>query len=131
PSLRGTVMDRMAYGGDFEALVQAARNREGVYDGEKNEQFASSGTRKARAELSRQLDQLNSAEVQYLDSAGIAVDDAAVKRDVISQDAKTSRTRGAHRRSAHAVGVGAARPVYTPSIEIDQPQGDDDYGVGY
>ncbi|MFE0133267.1 hypothetical protein ACFWY6_17110 [Streptomyces sp. NPDC059037] len=131
PSLAGTVMDRMAYGGGFEALVQAAKNRESVYDGEKNEQFASSGTRKARAEMSRQLDQLGSAEAHSLDSAAIAVDDSVVKRDVISQDAGASRTRGSHRRSAHAVGVGATRPVYTPSIEIDQPQGDDDYGVGY
>ncbi|WP_371648922.1 hypothetical protein [Streptomyces mirabilis] len=131
PSLRGTVMDRMAYGGGFEALVQAAKNRESVYDGEKNEQFASSGTRKARAEMSRQLDQLGSAEAHSLDSAAIAVDDSVVKRDVISQDAGASRTRGSHRRSAHAVGVGASRPVYTPSIEIDQPQSDDDYGMGY
>ncbi|MFK0154225.1 hypothetical protein ACIQVK_19395 [Streptomyces sp. NPDC090493] len=131
PSLRGTVMDRMAYGGDFEALVQAAKNRESVYDGEKNEQFASSGTQKARAEMSWHLDQLGDAEAHGLNSAAIAVDDSVVKRDVISQDAGTSRTRGSHRRSAHAVGVGASRPVYTPGIEIDQPQGDDDYGVGF
>lgn len=131
PSLAGTVMDRMAYGGGFEALVQAAKDHESVYDGKKNEQFASSGTRKARAEMSRQLDQLGSAEAHSLDSAAIAVDDSVVKRDVISQDAGPSRTRGSHRRSAHAVGVGATRPVYTPSIEIDQPQGnDDDYGMG-
>ncbi|WP_412075413.1 hypothetical protein ACLF6K_05700 [Streptomyces xanthophaeus] len=132
-SLRGTVMDRMAYGGAFADLVEAAKNRESVYDGEKNEQFASSGTRKARAEMSRQLDQLGSAETHSLDNAVIAVDDSVVKRDVISQDAGASRTRGSHRRSAHAVRVGASRPVYTPSIEIDQPpQGnDDDYGMGY
>lgn len=132
PSLAGTVMDRMAYGGGFEALVQAAKNRESVYDGEKNEQFASSGTQKARAEMSRQLDQLSSAEAHSLDSAAIAVDDSVVKRDVITQDAGASRTRGSHRRSAHAVGVGASRPLYTPSIEIDQPQSnDDDYGMGH
>ncbi|MCJ0875191.1 hypothetical protein [Streptomyces sp. AP-93] len=131
-SLRGTVMDRMAYGGAFADLVEAAKNRESVYDGEKNEQFASSGTRKARAEMSRQLDQLGAAETHSLDNAVIAVDDSVVKRDVISQDAETSRTRGSHRRSAHAVRVGKSRPVYTPSIEIDQPQGnDDDYGMGY
>ncbi|MEU0942501.1 hypothetical protein ABZ379_06850 [Streptomyces canus] len=128
PSLAGTVMDRMAYGGGFEALVQAAKNRESVYDGEKNEQFASSGTWKARAEISRQLDQLGSAEAQGLDSAAIAVEDSGVKGDVISHDAGASRTRGSHRRSAHA--VGASRPVYTPSIEIDQAQGHDDYGMG-
>ncbi|MEV7953014.1 hypothetical protein [Streptomyces sp. NPDC088141] len=131
PSLAGTVMDRMAYGGGFEALVQAAKNRESVYDGEKNEQFASSGTRKARAEMSRQLDQLGSAETHSLDNAVVAVDDSVVKRDVISQDAETSRTRSSHRRSAHAVGVGASRPVYTPSIEIEQQSNDDDYGMGY
>ncbi|WP_327357872.1 hypothetical protein [Streptomyces sp. NBC_01304] len=132
PSLVGTVMDRMAYGGDFEALVQAAKNRESVYDGEKNEQFASSGTHKARAEMSRQLDQLGSAQAHSLDNAVIAVDDSVVKRDVISQDAGASRTRGSHRRSAHAVGAGASRPLYTPSIEIDQPHGnDDDYGLGH
>lgn len=132
PSLAGTVMDRMAYGGGFEALVQAAKNRESVYDGEKNEQFASSGTRKARAEMSRQLDQLGSLEAHSLDNAAVAVDDSVVKHDVISQGAGTSRTRGSHRRSAHAVGVGASRPVYTPSIEINQPQGnDDDHGMGY
>ncbi|MDX3020126.1 hypothetical protein [Streptomyces acidiscabies] len=130
PSLAGTVMDRMAYGGGFEVLVQAAKNRESVYDGEKNEQFASSGTRKARAEVSRQLDQLGSAEAQDLDSAAPAVDDSVVKHDVISQDTGASRLRGAHRRSAHAVGVGASRPFYTPSIEIEQPQGDG-YAMGY
>ncbi|MFF3128658.1 hypothetical protein ACFVRD_41835 [Streptomyces sp. NPDC057908] len=131
PSLRGTVMDRMAYGGAFADLIEAAKNRESVYDGEKNEQFASSGTRKARAEMARQLDALGSAEAHGLDSAAIAVDDSVVKRDVIAQDAEASRARGAHRRSAHAVSVGAARPAYTPSIEIDQPQSNDDYGMGY
>ncbi|MER6520098.1 hypothetical protein ABT246_24990 [Streptomyces sp. NPDC001553] len=128
-SLRGTVMDRMAYGGAFADLVEAAKNRESIYDGEKNEQFASSGTRKARAEMFRQLDQLGSAETHSLDNAVIAVDDSVVKRDVIAQDAEASRTRGSHRRSAHA--VGASRPGYTPSIEIDQPQGNDDHGMGY
>jgi hypothetical protein len=130
PSLAGTVMDRMAYGGTFADLVEAAKNRESVYDGEKNEQFASSATRKARAEMTRQLDQLGTAETHSLDSTAIAVDDSVVKPDVIAQDAAASRVRGGHRRSVHAVGMGAARPVYTPSIEIEQPSTDDDYGVG-
>ncbi|MBK3582243.1 hypothetical protein JHN49_00365, partial [Streptomyces sp. MBT57] len=130
-SLRGTVMDRMAYGGTFADLVEAAKNRESVYDGEKNEQFAPSGTLKARAETSRQLNQLGSAETHGLDEAAIALDDSVVKPDVISQDAGGARTRGSHRRSAHAVRVGASRPVYTPSIEIDPAQGNDDHGPGY
>ncbi|MEU2828682.1 hypothetical protein ABZ667_08455 [Streptomyces lavendulae] len=131
-SLRGTVMDRMAYGGAFADLVEAAKNRESVYDGEKNEQFASSAALKARVQMSWQLDQLGSTERHSLDHAVIAVDDSVVKRDVISPDAAASRTRGSHRRSAHAVGVGARRPVYTPSIEIDQPEvNDGDFGMGY
>ncbi|MFJ7416462.1 hypothetical protein ACIQWZ_37535 [Streptomyces sp. NPDC098077] len=130
-SLRGTVMDRMAYGGTFADLVEAAKNRESVYDGEKNEQFAPSGTLKARAETSRQLNQLGSAETHGLDEAAIALDDSVVKPDVISQDAGGARTRGAHRRSAHAVRVGASHPVYTPSIEIGPAQGNDDHGPGY
>ncbi|MGW5926987.1 hypothetical protein ACWF2L_12125 [Streptomyces anulatus] len=130
-SLRGTVMDWMAYGGTFADLVEAAKNRESVYDGEKNEQFAPSGTLKARAETSRQLNQLGFAETHGLDNAAIALDDSVVKPDVISQDAGGARTRGSHRRSAHAVRVGASRPVYTPSIEIDPAQGNDDHGPGY
>ncbi|MFC9756698.1 hypothetical protein [Streptomyces sp. NPDC056921] len=131
PSLRGTVMDRMAYGGTFADLTEAATNRESVYDGEKNEQFASSGTRKARTEMARQLAALGSVEAQGLDSAAIAVDGSVVKPDVIGQDAGTSSTRGARRRSAHAVSLGAARPVYTPSIEIDRQQSSDaGYGMG-
>jgi hypothetical protein len=128
-SLRGTVMDRMAYGGTFADLIEAAKNRESVYDGE-NEQFASSGTQKARVETSRQLDQLGSAATHSLGTTVIAVDDSVVRPDVISQGAGASRTRGSHRRSVHAVRAGASRPVYTPSIEIDQPQGnEDDYGM--
>ncbi|GGS80557.1 hypothetical protein GCM10010286_01340 [Streptomyces toxytricini] len=131
-SLRGTLMDRMAYAGAFADLVEAAKNRESVYDGEKNEQFASSAALKARVQMSSQLDQLGSTGRHGLDHAVIAVDDSVVKRDVISQDAAASRTRGSQRRSAHAVVVGARRPVYTPSIEIDQPEAnDDDYGMGY
>ncbi|MGT2527219.1 hypothetical protein ACU4GG_08445 [Streptomyces nojiriensis] len=131
-SLRGTVMDRMAYGGTFADLVEAAKNRESVYDGEKNEQFAPVATLNARVRTSWQLDQLGSTETRSPDRAVIALDDSVVKPDVISQGAAASRTRGSHRRSAHAVGVGATRPVYRPSIEIDQPEvNDGDYGMGY
>ncbi|MFD7554565.1 hypothetical protein ACFV9E_08500 [Streptomyces sp. NPDC059835] len=130
-SLRGTVMDRMAYGGAFADLVEAAKNRESVYDGEKNEQFAPVATLNARVRTSWQLDQLGSTETRSPDRTVIALDDSVVKPDVISQGAAASRTRGSHRRSAHAVGVGATRPVYRPSIEIEPEVNDGDYGVGY
>lgn len=134
PSLAGTVMDRMAYGGDFEALVQAAKNRESVFDGEKNEQFASAGTRRARAAAARELDAFAAHGLDGLDgleSAEAAVDAAVLKRDVLAQTGDgAARARGASRRSAHAVGVGGRRPAWTPSYETGQQQSDDDYGLG-
>ncbi|BCW06815.1 MULTISPECIES: hypothetical protein [unclassified Arthrobacter] len=134
PSLAGTVMDRMAYGGDFEALVQAAKNRESVFDGEKNEQFASAGTRRARAAAARELDAFAAHGLDGLDgldSAEAAVDASVLKRDVLAQTGDgAARARGASRRSAHAVGVGGRHPAWTPSYETGQQQSDDDYGLG-
>ncbi|MEU6263725.1 hypothetical protein [Saccharopolyspora shandongensis] len=119
PSLAGTVMDRMAYGGDFDTLVQAAKNRESVYDGEKNEQFASVGTREARTDSARALNVPGQHDL----------DASVVKRDVIAETSDAARARGTNRRSAHAVGVGARRPVYTPRFESDEQQ-INDYEVG-
>ena len=134
PSLAGTVMDRMAYGGDFGLLLQAAKDREGVFDGEKNEQFASAGTRRARSEATRQLDAFETHGLDGLngmESAEIAVDASVVKRDVIAPDVDgVARARGAGRRSVHAVGVGARRPAWTPSYEAEPEKIDDDYGMG-
>jgi hypothetical protein len=134
PSLAGTVMDRMAYGGDFTALLQAAKDREGIFDGEKNEQFASAGTRRARSEATRQLDAFEThglGGLNGMESAEIAVDASVVKRDVIVPDTDgAARSRGAGRRSVHAVGVGARRPTWTPSYEADPEKSDDDYGMG-
>lgn len=134
PSLAGTVMDRMAYGGDFTALLQAAKDREGIFDGEKNEQFASAGTRRARSEATRQLDAFEThglGGLNGMESAEIAVDASVVKRDVIVPDTDgAARSRGAGRRSVHAVGVGTRRPAWTPSYEADPEKSDDDYGMG-
>lgn len=127
PSLAGTVMDRMSYGGDFETLVEAAKNNESIYGGDKNAQFASASTRQvlAQAGISR-------------DAADISteVDTSVVKSDVLEDAEDKSRRRGAARRSEHAVGVKA--PVRTqtrvrvPSYsEPDTGIGDDDYGMGY
>jgi DNA-directed RNA polymerase beta' subunit len=131
PSLAGTVMDRMAYGGDFETLVQAAKNRESVFDGEKNEQFASAGTRRARSAAARELDAFAAQGLDGLDSVEAAVDASVLKRDVLAQtEDGAARARGASRRSAHAVGVGGRRPAWTPSYKTGQQQSDDDYGLG-
>jgi hypothetical protein len=133
PSLAGTVMDRMAYGGDFEVLVAAAKNRESVFDGEKSEQFASAGTRRARAAADRQLDVFETdglAGLSSLDATDISVDSSVLRRDVLAQTAEgAAMVRGGSRRSAHAVSVGGRRPVYAPSCETETEQ-DDDYGLG-
>lgn len=131
PTLQGTVMDRMAYGGDFDTLVRAAKNREGIYDGQKNEQFASVGTRRARAATARVLADMEATPLEALDTE-VFVDASVIKRDVLADEAGTARARGASRRSAHAVGVGARRPVYTPPTfeTADGDKGDDDFGMG-
>lgn len=128
PALQGTVMDRMAYGGDFETLVQAAKNREGIYDGQKNEQFASVGTRRARAATAQVLAQMETGPLADLDTE-VSVDASVIKRDVVADEAGTARARGARRRSAHAVGVGARRAYTPPSFE-DMDTADDDFGMG-
>lgn len=131
PSLAGTVMDRMAYGGDFNALLAAAKNRESIFDGEKNEQFASAGTRRARTAAARQMDVFEAQGLDGLDSTELGVDASVLKHDVLAPAADTSWARGASRRSEHAVGVGARRPVYAPSFEFDQTQtSSDDYEMG-
>lgn len=128
-SLQGTVMDRMAYGGDFETLVQAAKNRESIFEGEKNEQFASVGTRRARAATERILADMESAPLADLDTE-VSVDATVIKRDVLAEEASTARARGASRRSAHAVGVGARRPVYIPRTFTVESSNDDDFEMG-
>ncbi|UJW28859.1 hypothetical protein L3Q67_26855 [Saccharothrix sp. AJ9571] len=130
PALEGTVMDRMAYGGTVDVLVQAARNRESVYDGEKNEQFAPVGTRKARAETARALDALDDQHGLGGLKADIAVDATVVKRDVIAAAEDTARARGGNRRSPHAVGVGGRQRVYTTGLDVEE-QHADDHGFGF
>lgn len=119
-SLVGTVMDRMAYGGDFETLVAAAAARENVYDGPGNEQFAPAPTARARTW---------STEAETGVEAP-AVERAILKRDVLADSVDQARTRQVNRRSAQAVVVGG-RPEYTPSIDIKQPvAGEHDEGMG-
>ncbi len=126
PSLAGTVMDRMAYGGDFAALVEAARSRESVYDGEKSEQFASAVTSTARALTARALEAMGEHDPEVRDTE-ISVDASVIKRDVVAENVRAARTRGATRRSAHAVGVGPRQPAVVFAAE----QSGDDYGMGY
>lgn len=130
PSLRGTAMDRLAYGGTFEDLVTAAKDRESIFDGEKNEQFASAGTRHMRRETGRELESFTDHGIELSELAELAVPETVLKRDTLAQDADYARARGANRRSELAVSVGR-RSAYTPSIEIQQDNTSDDCGMGY
>src|SRR5699024_3627742 len=90
PALRGALMDRMAYGGSFEDLVEASKSRESVYDGEKNQQFASAGTRRMLDASARELDTFENEGLVGLESLGesqVAVDASVVKSDVLSDEA--------------------------------------------
>lgn len=126
-SLQGAPLDRMAYGGSFKTLVDMAKKRESIFDGEKNEQFASAGTRKVRQQ---QRGQLESLETKGLDEAileQLAVADSVLKRDVVAEHEDLARTRTESRRSRAAVSVG--RPASRrPSFET-QTEDQDDYGM--
>lgn len=107
PGLRGSLMDRMAYGGDFATLLEAARARENVFDGEQNEQFCSAPTRRQRRLAGGHIDSIH--DLASLTSVDPVVDAAVLRRDVVADGADTARTRGEGRRSGFAVGVRAPR----------------------
>jgi hypothetical protein len=132
PSLQGSLMDRMAYGGTFEDLIAAAAKRENLFEGEKNEQFCSAATRRSRRLAAAQSQDLaHSAEPRTQ-----AIAAALVWRDVVPDEHVATQARGSQRRSAHAVAVTARQrparglaPAYVPSIDIEAPAHAD--GAGY
>lgn len=127
PSLAGTVMDRMAYGGDFEGLVAAAKKRENVYDGVGNEQFAPLATSKARAVSEAELVALEQGQ-RDVELSERMVDASVLKRDVLAEDVDKARTRRAGRRSQEAVAVGP-RASWTPTFEPEATNGGHDEGM--
>ncbi|WP_394941133.1 hypothetical protein [Psychromicrobium sp. YIM B11713] len=132
-SLQGSLMDRMAYGGTLRDLIAAADNHENLYDGEKNEQFCSTPTRRARALSAKALQELNQEH-----NAEQAIADTLIKRDVMAESHTGAQARGDSRRSQHAVAVGSTRQArmtaqtYRPSIDIEpvNTDSDIDYEMG-
>jgi hypothetical protein len=115
---RGSTMDRLAYGGQFEDVLAAATNRENVFEGEQNSHFAPYVLRKNQRAL---------AEFDEQIMAGV---DAPVpeliplsKRDVLPEYDSQGRARGGVSRSVAAVTVSSRRfaPV-TPkqSMLVDE-----------
>lgn len=116
PQLAGSLMDRMAYGGEFSDLVKAARDRRSIFEGERSSQFAAAGARRAietsQALLEADLDQ--PAAVQR-------VADDAVRRDVIADTEARAQVRDQARRSEHAMPVA----VTTSTGPVGAAQSDD------
>jgi hypothetical protein len=132
PSLQGSLMDRMAYGGTLEDLIVAAGKHENLFDGEMNEQFCSAATRRAR----RLANGLMPDPGSHSGPSVQAIADALVKRDVVSDEHSAAQARGDNRRSTHAVAVAAAaRPsrgpaaAYVPLIDLEPAAPTD--GAGY
>ncbi|QXV57386.1 hypothetical protein [Amycolatopsis sp. TNS106] len=122
PALAGTVMDRMAYGGTFDDLLQAAANRENLYAGDRNEQFAPTATRKVRADLDHAVSIIDQRGLES-PTADITLDASVVKPDVLGGEAGT---RATVRRSPHAISVNTTRPRRMPqAVPSEQLPGDE------
>ncbi|WP_145978548.1 hypothetical protein [Granulicoccus phenolivorans] len=110
PGLRGTVLDRMAYGGDFATLVAAADARENLYDGAHSSQFAPAATRRVREDQDALLAGPTPA---VRPGAAFTLSPAVLKADVLAEHTGAAHPRGGTRRSGHAVATGPRRPVLT------------------
>ncbi|MGC4939382.1 hypothetical protein [Kribbella sp. DT2] len=135
PSLQGSLMDRMAYGGTLGDLIIAAAKRENLFDGEKNEQFCCAATRRSRRTPTAQPEDLGHSTGPRAQTIAPAL----VWRDVVPDEHVATQARGSQRGSAHAVAMTTRqRPARipprssVPSIDIDPPATADgsDYEMG-
>lgn len=122
PDFQGALLDRMAYGGDFETLLEAAKNGENLYDGGLNEQFCSVPTRVARAEA-KQME----AQGDLGFGHEVSISNEMFKSDVMAEHEQGAKARGANRRSELAVAVKTASVFDTFRAEVNEP----DYSLGY
>lgn len=104
-ALSGSLLDTMAYGGELDDLIEAAKQRRSIFEGEYDSQFAASGTRAAIASTQAQLADIEGSwDAPEHDSAAIVS-----KPDVLAESHSNARTRGAARRSTAAVAVSDPR----------------------
>ncbi len=104
---KASTMDRLAYGGDFSALLSAAANRENIFAGSENRHFAPYAVRRAQREL---------AEAEASMAAGLEVPELTEQRvfankDVLAEHDPKARERGIASRGQHARSVRAPRPL--------------------
>jgi hypothetical protein len=118
----GSTMDRLAYGGSFETLYQAATAREKLFEGTQNGHFAP-------FEIRRNLRELENYELRKERAADPTRDVPEAElvhigaRDVLSPDNPLARERQA-RRSPVATAVRAPRFVPEPEAEVAAPDSD-------
>jgi len=131
-ALQGTLMDRMAYASsavpvteNFKILVAAARSGESIFDGAKNEQFASAPTRLARQAATSQYDSFEALAASLENGREPEITRDVVKADVMADHEQGAKARRAGRRSAQAVALRSPQPSrpYRPSIDIDYGHG--------
>lgn len=116
------LMDRLAYGGNFEMLHEAAKAKDNIFNGKQNGHFAPHHVQKAQAlqadidvaqrlDLPQTLDELHQQQAQ---SPVLAVP------DTLQADHAASAARGGKRRSDRAVGIRGPRTVQTERV-VSQP----------
>lgn len=126
--MSATPLDRMAYGGQLEDLVEMAKTGENIYEGEHNERFAPAATTNARRAAKRAE---MSLDTEFEAPANERVAESLVKPDVMAEGQDKAAARGSRRRSSAAVavgptGAGSASKAWRPSIDIeDVPEGND------
>lgn len=123
--MSATPLDRMAYGGQLEDLVEMAKTGENIYEGEHNARFAPAAT--ANARRASQRAEMN-LDTEFEAPANERVAESLIKPDVMAEGQDKAAARGSRRRSstAVAVGAGSASKAWRPSIEIeDAAEGND------
>ena len=118
PRIDAAPMDRLAYGGTFDDLVELADRRAGLFDGERNAQFACAGTARAI----RRTQEQRAGPLSRIEDAGLVLDTRVVKKDTVAETDSLARRRGEGRRSP--IAVTANRRPLAPEV-ITVPSGGD------
>ncbi len=129
----GSTMDRLAYGGDFDAVVAAAAQRENIFDGELNRHFAPYQVRTNQRMLDkweRQVEAELSGEKSASATEKVAEAPEMVplmNRDVLAAHNPKARSRGEGRKveAAHTVRAPRLRPVFVPETDSAEERGAD------
>lgn len=112
PALAGSLLDRMAYGGDFKTLTEAAVKRESIYDGRRAVQFAPAASHAAVKRTEAALEAMSRGDLDQQFQVP-QTQTSVLKADVMADTEAGAKARGSSRRSAQAVAAGrrAAAPV--------------------